>query len=133
MSTSSSSSNSLFDVHVSEKLMRQNFMLWAVQVLTTIWGARLEGYITDKSITPNTKITSKVVDKDVKIPNPAYEEWYATDQQVLGFLFASLSRDVLSQVAAARTAAQTWRMIQDMYASQTRTRAINLRLAMTTT
>jgi hypothetical protein len=32
----------------------------------------------------------------MKIPNPAYEAWYAIDQQVLGFLLTSLSKEMLT-------------------------------------
>ena len=67
------------------------------------------------------------------ISNPAYQEWFATDQQVLGFLFSSLSREVLTQVAASRTAVEAWRAIEGMFASQTRARSLNVCLSLTTT
>ena len=65
--------------------------------------------------------------------NPAYEEWFARDQQVLGFLFSALSKEVMVQVAAAKTAAQAWKMIQDTFVSHTRARVMNVRLALNTT
>jgi hypothetical protein len=51
--------------------------------------------------------------KQFKISNPAYEEWFATNQQVLGILFGSLSREVFTEVATARTVVQVWEAIQE--------------------
>jgi hypothetical protein len=39
------------------------------------------------------------------VPNPAYEDWFAKDQQVLSFVLGSLAREILSQIAAKETAA----------------------------
>lgn len=57
----------------------------------------------------------------------------SSDQQVLGFLLTSLSKDILAQVASAKTAAQAWKAIEDMFASHTRARTVNIRLALATT
>jgi hypothetical protein len=97
----------------------------------------LERYVNDKAVAPPEEIDEKKGDVNngspVKVSNPAYEEWFATDQQVLGFLLTSLSRDILVQVAAARTSAEAWNTITDMFASHTRARTINVRLALATT
>jgi hypothetical protein len=65
--------------------------------------------------------------------NPEYDEWYIMDQQVLGFLLASLSKEVLPQVATRTTTADAWREIQRMFSSQTRARSVNTRLHLVTT
>jgi hypothetical protein len=68
-------------------------------VLTAIRGARLEGHLNGKTVAPATQIEAEQKKEDdkakakIKIDNPAYEEWFAADQQVLGFLFSLLSRD----------------------------------------
>ncbi|WVZ96725.1 hypothetical protein U9M48_042326 [Paspalum notatum var. saurae] len=134
MSTSSSAvSNPLSGVQVTEKLTRQNHAAWLAQVLAIIRGARLEGYINGKTAAPHAELEQKQGDKTTKIPNPAYEEWFAQDQQVLGFLFASLSKEIMPQVATATSAAQAWKLLKDMFASQVRARSVNIRLALTTT
>jgi hypothetical protein len=69
----------------------------------------------------------------IKVPNPAYEEWYARDQQILGFLFTSVTKDVLSQITAAKKAAQAWSAVENMFTAQMRARTMNMRLALTTT
>ncbi|BAF03797.1 Os01g0123000 [Oryza sativa Japonica Group] len=141
MASSSSSiaaTNPLVGIQVSEKLTKQNYALWSAQVLTALRGARLEGFISGKTTPPPAEIEKKEGDKKegektIKIANPAVDEWFATDQQVLGFLFSSLSREILSQVAGATTAAQAWQAISDMFASKSRAGLINMRLALTST
>jgi hypothetical protein len=46
-----------------------------------------------------------------------YEEWFASDQQVLGFLFASVSKEVLPQIATKDTAGAAWKEIEGMFSS----------------
>jgi hypothetical protein len=52
---------------------------------------------------------------------------------VLGFLLTSLSKEMLTQVTAARTAAQASKEIEDMFVMKSRAQKINVRLALTTT
>lgn len=133
MASNSSVANPLSGTQVTEKLTKQNHAMWVAQVLAALRGARLEGHVNGKTAAPATEVDHKEADKIVKIANPAYEEWEAQDQQILSFLLTSLSRDVMSQVSGARTAAQAWRAINSMFPSQTRARAINVRLALATT
>jgi hypothetical protein len=80
----------------------------------------LERYVNGKAIAPLEEIDEKKGDVEdgasVKVSNPAYEEWFATNQQVLGFLLTSVSRDILAQVAMARTFTEAWKTITDMFA-----------------
>jgi hypothetical protein len=98
-SSSAGSSNPLLGIQATEKLTKNNFALWRAQVLTAIRGARLEGYVTGKVDPPEAEIDEKQADKEVS--NLAHEEWYARDQQVLGFIFVSVSKDVLTRIADA--------------------------------
>ena len=117
-----------------EKLTKLNHAVWAAQMLAAIRGARLVGHIDGKTAAPSTEVNQEQADKTVKkVPNPVYEEWYAADQQLLGYIFSSLSREILNQVVDSRTAAQAWRAIGKLFCSQTRTRSLNNRLALQTT
>jgi hypothetical protein len=108
--------------------------MWSAQVLATLRGARLEHYVNGKAVAPSEEVSEKTADgKVVTVVNSAYEEWFAADQQVLGFLLGSLSRDILAQVAISRTAAEAWKAISDMFASHTRARTTNVRHALATT
>jgi hypothetical protein len=83
-SSSAASSNLFFGIQVSEKLNKSNHALWKAQVLTAIRGARVEGHINGKIATPPAEEDVKQGDTTVKMPNPAYDEWFTVDQQVLG-------------------------------------------------
>jgi hypothetical protein len=71
--------------------------------------------------------------KSVKLPNPEHAEWFSSDQQVLGFLLYSVSKEVLPQVATKITAANAWKEIKGMLLSQTRSRVVNTCLQLATT
>jgi hypothetical protein len=111
-------------------------------VRAAIRGAKLLRYLTGDSRAPPTTIPKlgaddkKVMDvtgKVIMIKNPEFEDWDATDQQVLSYLLGSLSKDVLVQVSSCNTAAEAWVMIQGMYTSHTRSRSVNTRIALATT
>ncbi len=129
-SSSSSGANRLSGQPVPEKLTRNNFLLWKTQILPAIRGARMEGYITGAKQAPAAEIDAKEGDKVVKVTNPAYETWVAEDQQVLGYILASVSKEILTQVVNTETAAEAWRAITTMLSSQSHARALNTRLAL---
>lgn len=127
--SSSSSSNSSLGQPISEKLTRENFLLWKAQVVPIVRGARLYGYL-DGTVVEKEYLRD---DKGAKTANPAYDAWVAQDQQLLGFINSSLSREVLGQVATCATAAEAWETLNSMFASQSRARVIQLRARLAST
>jgi hypothetical protein len=65
--------------------------------------------------------------------HPSHDTWVAKDQQVLGFINASLSREILSHVATCTSAAAVWRELQVMFTSQSRACTIQLHTRLVTT
>jgi hypothetical protein len=131
-STASSSSGVTFPSlshKISEKLTRDNYLLWKAQVLPPIRGAQLEGFL-DGSAKPPTKVVEVVKDDKTKemIPNALYATWSAHDQLVLDHLLNSLTKDVLGQVAMASTTAEAWETLENMFSAQSRARVTNLRM-----
>jgi hypothetical protein len=130
MSTSSSSVAPLpsaLDQSVSEKLSRENYILWMVQVLAAVWEAHLYGYLGGTTSVPSKTIQVEQADKMMKTEdNPAYAAWYAQDQQLLSFLLNSVSKEVLGQVATETLATGVWCFILGMFAWQSRARIIHL-------
>jgi hypothetical protein len=82
---------------------------------------RLLGFLTGYSKAPPSKIMQKDINgKEIEDINLDYEDWEATDQQVLSYLLSSLSKEILTQVSSMTTAVEAWKEIQGMFASQTR-------------
>lgn len=102
---------------VSEKLSKTNLVLWKAQVLPAIRGAQLEGLIDGTLPPPPKEIDVKDSDKTVKGPNPDYARWVALDQQVLGYLLTTMTREVMAQVATAKTAAELWIAVAQVFSS----------------
>ena len=63
-------------------------------------------------------------------PNPEYAAWLVQDQQVLSYLLNSLSKEILMHVLRIEHAADAWHVLEDMFASQSRSRVTNLRIAL---
>jgi hypothetical protein len=121
---------------VSEKLTRGNYAMWHAQVSSTLKGAQLASFIKPSAAPPaeflapaNPSSKDKAADPE---PNPDYEKWVTKDQQVLSYLFSSLSKEVFAQVSSATTAAELWVAIQGLHASQSRVRVISTRMALAT-
>jgi K+-sensing histidine kinase KdpD len=64
--------------------------------------------------------------------NPAFDLWKAQEQQVLSYLLMSVSHDILVHVAALPSAAEVWKNIKTLFASQSRARVINTSMALAT-
>jgi len=77
-------SNPLVGIPITEKLSKTNYAMWEAQILAAIHGARLYRHLTGPTPAPSAEIDGEVDGKSCKVPNPAYNEWYATDQQVSG-------------------------------------------------
>ena len=117
---------------VSEKLTRDNYILWKAQVLPPIRGAQLEGILDGTTQAPPKTIEIIKDDKTKEIvPNKLYATWVAQDQQLLGHLFNSLSKDVLGQVATLTKSAEVWAALETMFSAQSRARVTNLWMQLT--
>ncbi|XP_072149525.1 uncharacterized protein [Setaria viridis] len=100
--------------------------MWRAHILAAVHGSRLVDHLTGAILAPAQEIDGKdAAGKDAKLPNPAFDEWYVRDQEVLSFIFSSLAQDVMSHVSAMETTAELWSAIEVMYSSRTSSRAVN--------
>jgi len=96
----------LLGAPVSEKLTRENYILWKAQVMPAIRGSNLVAILDGTLQAP--RATMKVVKDDKTkevVPNPEHAKWMAQDQQLLLYILNSLTSDVLAQVATLTTSA----------------------------
>ena len=74
--------------------------------------------VTEKENTGKKEIT--------ETPNPEHAIWVTQDQQVLTFLLASLSHEVLMQVSKHTAAMGVWQALAESFSAQSRARQIQL-------
>jgi hypothetical protein len=116
----------------SEKLGKSNHSTWRAQVLATLRGARLKGFITGSKKEPAAEIEEKIGNEKVLINNPEHEDWRAADQQVLSFLLDSVTKEILVRVAMVKTVIGAWKILEEQMSSHTRAHAVNVRMALAT-
>jgi hypothetical protein len=129
-SSSTSSGSTSLSATLSEKLTRDNFLIWLTQVLPDIRGAQLYGYLDGSILTPEKEL--KATDKDgkeVTISNPKYARWIAMDQCVLSYLVRNMSREIFTQMVGKTIAVEVWTTVIEMFSSQSKARIVQLRSA----
>ena len=106
---------------ITEELTRDNFLVWKAQVLPHIRAAAMMGYLDGSIKEPAAVIVSKKDNAGKKeiteTPNPEHAIWVTQDKQVLTFLLASLSREVLMQVSNHTTAAGVWHALVESFSA----------------
>jgi hypothetical protein len=113
---------------VHEKLTLDNLLIWKAQVLLVVRGARLMEFLEGTKVKPDEFITIGKPDKSKeRVPNPAYTTWLTQDAQLLSYLVSTMSKEVLAQVATCDTSVEVWAEVQNMFASQSRSRIMHLR------
>lgn len=97
---------------MSEKFTRDNFLVWRAQVIPAIRGARLVGHLDGSLVAPPPTVVVEKVDKSKEEhENSAYVHWVAHDQQLLGYLLSSMTKEILVQVSSLEHALEGWTAI----------------------
>lgn len=97
--------------------------------MPAIRGAQLVEILEGKVEAPVKTMKIIKEDKTTEImTNPVYATWVAQDQQLLGHMLNSLTKDVLTQVATITYVADVWTFLEGMFSAQSCARAANLRM-----
>jgi hypothetical protein len=64
---------------------------------------------------------------EITMANPEYSRWVAQDQYVIGFLVRNMGREVLTQMVELCTSAAVWKVVMEMFSSQSQARVVQLR------
>ncbi|KAL4579045.1 hypothetical protein LXL04_015180 [Taraxacum kok-saghyz] len=108
--------------HFPIKLTSNNFPVWRKQVIATLTGLGLDGYVTGSIEAP-----SQVLSTDKTKANTEYRPWFRQDQIILGALLGSCSETIQSVVSSADTSHQAFKRLTESYASVSRSRIISLK------
>ena len=104
-----------FTFAATVKLDRSNFLLWRKQVLTSIKGNRLEKFISEPQIVPEQYLSNAITDgSGENVENPAYVNWRALDQTLLGWLLSTISEGIRSSVLSYDTSFDVWKSIDKL-------------------
>jgi hypothetical protein len=95
-----------FSIPVAEKLSRTNYMLWRTQVMPAIHAAHLDNILLSIEKMSAKTISNKVGDATMEKPNLDYFNWVTRDQVLLGYLFSSLTCEVLQGVTMLTSSAE---------------------------
>lgn len=109
---------------VSVKLDRNNYPLWKSLVLPVVRGCKLDGYMLGTKKCPEEFITSS---DSSKSNNPAFEEWQANDQRLLGWMLNSMATEMATQLLHCETSKQLWDEAQSLVGAHTRSQIIYLK------
>ncbi|KAL9408386.1 hypothetical protein AB3S75_046864 [Citrus x aurantiifolia] len=116
------------------KLDRSNYLLWRKQVLTSIRGNRLEHYISGNRAVPDQYLSDPASTSDEiseqRAENPAYINWRAQDQILLGWLLSTINKGILSSVLGCGTSFAVWTSIEKQFGVQSEARVMQLRYEM---
>ena len=80
---------------INVKLSHDAYLLWKVQVLPVLSGARWLGLVEGTDPTPPQLNMASTKDGATQVPNPAYTVWLQRDQTCLSLLLSTLSPEVL--------------------------------------
>lgn len=112
---------------INIKLKGDNYLLWRAQIIPYLRGQQLLGYVDGSIAVPPNMITLMTESGATRVPNPAYQQWLQQDQLLLSTLLSSLAPEVLSQVLFLTSSAEVWTTLEQMFASQSRARTMQIR------
>ena len=78
----------------------------------------LDGSIKEPAAVIVTEKETNGKKETTELPNPEHAIWVTQDQQVLTFLLASLSREVLMHVSNHTTVAGIWQALVESFSAQ---------------
>ncbi|PNX56340.1 glutamate receptor, partial [Trifolium pratense] len=109
---------------ISVKLDRNNYPLWKSLVLPVVKGCKLDGYMLGTKQCPEEFITSS---DSGKKNNPAFVEWQADDQRLLGWMLNSMNTEIATQLLHCETSKQLWDEAQSLAGAHTRSQIVYLK------
>jgi hypothetical protein len=117
---------------VTIQLNKRNYIIWSAQLLPFLCSTKLLGHLDGTTPAPLMFVAASTATGAGQIPNPEYERWYNTDQQLLSGLLSSMTEEVLHDVVDDASAKDAWDSVQKRFASSTRARTVQIRVELAT-
>lgn len=131
--------NNSFSFVTPVKSYQNNFILWRTQVLMSIKGNGLEGFINgDKKCLEqflpfeNNNGAKTSTGTRSRSINPEFVAWMKIDQLLLSWMMSSIQQNLLLTVIDSTTSKQLWESLTSMFISQSQARIQTLRMQIQT-
>ena len=126
-------SSTNFSFNTPAKLDRANYLIWRSQVLTSIRGNRLEGFINGTKSEPEQYIIRRTADGSTQlIENPEFINWKSQDQTVLGWLLSSISEGTLDFVINLDSSYVIWKTLEKKFGVQSEAKVLQIKYEINT-
>ena len=110
-----------FNYTMPIRLESHNFLVWKAQFLLAIRGNHLLGFIDGSLPCP-----SLVADDPESIQDVEY--WLSQDEFIKQLMYTSISEEVMNQLVGCNTSFESWKALEDLYASPSKSRILQLQI-----
>ena len=110
---------------INEKLTPSTFPQWRAQFEALLIGYDLMNYVTSDLLCPSSDGTPSSISQKT--------HWVRQDKLILSAILASTTTTITPLIATAKTSHEAWKKLNTMYASRSRTRAMQLKEELTLT
>ena len=100
--------------YIPLKLDTRNYIFWKAQILATIRAFDLVLFLNKTS--PPKRVPGP---DGESVVNSEYLSWIRSDQMLLGWLFSTISEEVLAQVIYLESSTEVWILLENLYARET--------------
>lgn len=104
-----------------------NYLVWK-QVLTTIRGYGLEGFLTGEF----TSLEQYVTNDQSQTINPEFVVWQWQDQLLASWILSLLSEGILVMMLGLNSSYEIWQTLETNFASQSKARLMQYKLQLQT-
>ena len=83
---------------ITIKLTHDNYLLWKAQIVPSLKGQHVYGYLDGSTPNPPQVITIEANGDTQALQNPEFQHWHLQDQMILSAIISSLSEKILAYV-----------------------------------
>ena len=110
--------------YIPIKLDSSNYIFWKAQILAIIRAFDLVPFLNKSSpllkFFPNSE-------GEQAVANSKYLNWIQLDQLLLGWLFSTIDKEVLTQVIHCESSVEVWISLESLYSRQTMAKSFQLK------
>ncbi|KAF9610509.1 hypothetical protein IFM89_022789 [Coptis chinensis] len=107
------------------KLSGDNYITWLRQMEPFLYGHDFMKYVDGSHPTPPRTLTGST--EGTTIANPAFMQWFQTDQLIISYITSTLTQSMLALLSDITTSQAVWSSLRRHFAQQSTANAVNMR------